>query len=46
MIDHAKLLGAWAGLSAVILVCGIGAAYAAYGLYQIAHVASLTVGGM
>lgn len=46
MSDTAKLLGAWAGLSAVILVCGIGAAYAAYGLYRIAHAASLTAGGL
>lgn len=46
MTDDAKLLMAWGGLCAVILLCGIGAAYAAYGLYRLAHVYSLTAWGM
>ncbi|WP_169054836.1 hypothetical protein [Azospirillum sp. TSA2s] len=46
MTDDIKLRLAWIGLKAVSLVCLIGAAFAAYGLYRVVHVASLTVGGL
>lgn len=45
MTEGQKLLAAWAGLYAAILVCGIGATIAAIKLYQIAHAASLTAWG-
>ncbi|MFP5513299.1 MAG: hypothetical protein ACLGJC_09485 [Alphaproteobacteria bacterium] len=45
MSDTAKLLGAWVCLYALVLICGIGATAAAYGLYRIAHSASLLIGG-